>query len=69
MTINYDFTLISSGVPGMSLVMSQNEDAFEFITGEADYFTISNGAAPLDNNQLSDFVHLAERAHMACDFA
>jgi hypothetical protein len=68
MSINYDFTLISSGVPGMSLVMPQNEEAFDTITGEFDMTVISNGGAPLDNSRLSDFVHLAERAHLACDF-
>ena len=53
----------------MSLVMAQNEDAYETITGEFDMAVISDGSAPLDNNRLSDFVHLAERAHLACDFS
>ncbi len=52
----------------MSLVMSMNEDAFETITGEFDMTVISGGGAPIDNSRLSDFVHLAERAHLACDF-
>ena len=69
MTTTYDFQLLSSGVPGMSLVMSMNEDAFETITGEFDMTTIADGSVPLDNSRLSDFVHLAERAHLACDFA
>ncbi len=68
MSITYDFQLLSSGVPGMSLVMSMNEDAFETITGEFDMTVISGGGAPIDNSRLSDFVHLAERAHLACDF-
>ena len=68
MTTTYDFQLLSSGVPGMSLVMSMNEDAFETITGEFDMTTIADGSVPLDNSRLSDFVHLAERAHLACDF-
>ena len=53
----------------MSLVMPLNEDAFETITGEFDMTVISDGSAPLDNTRLSEFVHLAERAHLACDFA
>jgi len=69
MTVTYDFRLISSGVPGMSLVMAQNEDAFDTITGEFDMTVISNGGAPLDNSRLSEFVHLAESAHLACDFS
>ena len=53
----------------MSLVMAQNEEAFDAITGEFDMTVISNGAAPLDNSRLSDFVHLAECAHLACNFS
>ena len=68
MSIAYDFKLLSSGVRGMSLVMPMNEEAFESITGEFDMTVLPNGSAPLDNTRLSDFVHLAESAHMACDF-
>jgi hypothetical protein len=69
MSLHYDFTLVNSGVPGMSLVMALNEEAFETITEEFDMTCINGGSAPLDNSRLSDFVHLAERAHLACDFA
>ena len=69
MSTTFDFTLVSSGVPGMSLVMAMNEEAFETITGEFDMTCIKGGGAPLDNARLSDFVHLAERAHLACDFS
>ena len=69
MTVTYDFQLRSSGVPGLSLVMSMNEDAFSFITDEADMTTIADGSAPLDNTRLSDFVETAERAQLCCDFA
>lgn len=69
MTTTYDFQLLSSGVPGMSLVMSMNEDAFSFITDEVDMTTIADGSAPLDNSRLSDFIETAERAHLSCAFA
>ena len=69
MSISYDFKLINSGVAGMSLVMSMNEDAFSFITDEADMITIADGSAPLDNSRLSDFIDTAERAQLCCDFA
>lgn len=65
--VTYDFQLCSSGVPGLSLVMSMNEEAFDFITDE-DYSTISDGSAPVDNNRLSNFAALAEAAHLQCDF-
>ena len=69
MTVTYDFQLLNSGVPGMSLVMSMNEDAFSFITDEADMTTIADGSAPLDNSRLSEFIETAERAQLCCDFA
>jgi hypothetical protein len=68
MSIAYDFKLLSSGVQGMSLVMPMNEEAFWTITGEFDMTVLPNGSVPLDNTRLSEFVHLAECAHMACDF-
>ena len=69
MSISYDFKLINSGVAGMSLVMSMNEDAFSFITDEADMTTIADGSAPLDNSRLSKFIEDAESAQFCCDFA
>ena len=69
MTITFDYTLVNSGVPGMSLVMSMNEDAFETITGEFDMTCVAGGGAPISNARLSEFVHLAESAHFCCDFA
>lgn len=68
MSITYDFKLLSSGVQGMSLVMPMNEEAFDSITDEFDMTVLPNGSAPLDNTRLSEFVHLAESAHLACDF-
>jgi hypothetical protein len=69
MSTTYDFQLLNSGVPGMSLVMSMNEDAFSFITDEVDMTTIADGSVPLDNSRLSSFVETAESAHLCCDFA
>ena len=68
MSVSFDFTLVSSGVRGMSLVMSQNEQAYDFLTDEMDMMTIADGSAPLDDNRLSSFAQLAESAHLACDF-
>jgi hypothetical protein len=69
MSISYDFQLLDSGVRGMSLVMSMNEDAFSFITDELDMFTVCDGSCPLDNYHLSAFIETAERAQLSCDFA
>ena len=64
MSITYDFTIVRSGIPGMSLVMAQNEDAFSYLTDEADLNTLPDGSAPLSNNYLEDFIVDAEQAHL-----
>ena len=64
MSITYDFTIVRSGIPGMSLVMAQNEDAFSYLIDEADLNTLPDGSAPLSNNYLEDFIVDAEQAHL-----
>ena len=64
MSVTYDFQIIRSDIPGMSLVMSMNEDAFSYLIDEADLNTLPDGSAPLSNNYLEDFIVDAEQAHL-----
>ena len=65
MTTTYDFQIINSGVPGISLVMSMNEDAFSYITDEADMNTLPDGSAILSNYRIWDFIDDAERCQLS----
>ena len=69
MTTTYDFQIINSGVPGISLVMSMNEDAFSYITDEADMNTLPDGSAILSNYRIWDFIDDAERCHYSSALA
>ena len=69
MSVTYDFKLISSVIPGISLVMAQNEEAYDAMTDEFDMSTIADGSAPMYNSRLSEFVELAESAQLCCDFS
>tara|TARA_R110002050_G_scaffold172039_3_gene304273 strand:- start:1450 stop:1659 length:210 start_codon:yes stop_codon:yes gene_type:complete len=68
MSVSRDFTLVYSGIRDKSLVISQNEEAYNFITDELDMLTLSDGSAPVDNCRLTKFAELAENAHLVCDF-
>ena len=63
---NYvDFQIISrTEVPGISLVIAQNEDAFSYLTEEEDMAYFADGSVPLATDQVGDFISDAEHAHL-----
>ena len=63
MAISFDFHIISrTDVPGISLVVAQNEDAFSYLTEEEDLSYLSDGSVPLDTDKVGDFISDAEHA-------
>lgn len=64
MSITYDFQIIGSGIPGLSLVVAQNEDAFSYLTEEVDMTILRDGSAPLASDLVGDFINDAEWAHL-----
>ena len=65
MATTYDFQIISDTlVPGISLVVAQNEDAFSYLTEEADMAVLNDGSAPLSTDRVSAFINDAEQAHL-----
>ena len=62
-----DFQIISeTKVPGISLVIAQNEDAFSYLTEEEDMTYFQDGSVPLATDQIGDFISDAEHAQMCC---
>jgi hypothetical protein len=53
MSVTFDFQIVSTDIPGMSLVIAQNEDAFSFVTDELDLNTLPDGSAPLSDSQMA----------------
>ena len=64
MSVTFDFQIVTSDVPGMSLVMSMNEDAFSFVTDELQLNTLPDGSAPLSDSNVVGFIADAENAHL-----
>ena len=57
MEISFDFHIISrTDVPGISLVVAQNEDAFVYATETGDMDCLSDGSIPLASDKVGDFV-------------
>lgn len=68
MAITYDFQIISrTDVPGISLVLPQNEDAFTYITEEEDMTCLPNGSVPLATDKVGDFISDCGWEHFSCD--
>ena len=66
MSITFDFQIISAtDVPGISLVVAQNEDAFSYLTEEEDMNYLLDGSVPLATDQVGDFISDAEHAHLS----
>ena len=69
LAISFDFKIISdTQVPGISLVMAQNEDAFSYLTEEEDLAYLADGSVPLATDQVGDFISDAEHAHLCCNY-
>ena len=67
MAVTYDFTITSTDVPGICLVMAQNEDAFTYITEEEDLTALPNGAVPLATHKVGDFISDCGWDMMSCE--
>ena len=68
--ITFDFHIIGkTDVPGISLIVAQNEDAFSYLTEEEDLSYLQDGSVPLATDRIGDFIHDAERCHMSSAFA
>ena len=66
MSYSVDFQIITTtDVPGISLVVAQNEDAFSYLTEEEDLAYLADGSVPLDTDKVGDFISDAEWSHFA----
>ena len=69
MKTTFDFVIDSNTfVPGLTLVMPLNEQAFDYVDKELQFATLKDGSVPLFNDAVGDFISDAESAHFACDY-
>ena len=67
MSVTYDFSIITTDIPGLSQVVPQNEKALLYLVQEADMTVIEDGSAVLFDEKVGDFISDASWAHMACE--
>lgn len=69
MSISFDFQIVSqTSIPGLSLVMPQNEDAYYYLTIEAELAVLADGTAPLFTDNVRDFISDASWAHLSSSY-
>ena len=71
MSVNFDFEIIdcSRDLQGISLIVARNEDAFRYLTDEADLPIMDDGTAPLPTEYVGDFISDASWAHLCCEYS
>ena len=58
MATSFDFQIISrTDVPGISLVIAQNEDAFVYATETEELTYLKDGSIPLATDKVGDFMN------------
>ena len=67
MSITYDFTIVSTNINGISAVMPNNEDAYNWMTQEAHLSSFPDGSTILFDERVGDFVSDAGHAQMCCE--
>ena len=66
---SFDFEIASNTlVPGVTLIMPMNEQAFDFVADECDYTVLQDGSVPLFSETVGDFISDAESAHLSCNY-
>lgn len=67
MTTSYDFTIVSSNLTGVSQIIAHNEEAYDYLVGEANYLVFRDGSAPIFEERIGDFISDAGHAHLCCE--
>lgn len=67
MSVTFDFKIIGqTGIPKISLIEAQNEEAFNFIKDEECLAMLPDGCAPICDESIEDFLTDAGNAHLSC---
>jgi hypothetical protein len=69
MSTTFDFQIVANtSIPGLSLVLPQNEDAYNYLTEEADIAVLADGSAPLFTDNVGDFISDAGWAQLSTSY-
>jgi len=68
LSVSFDFTIIGrTEVPGISLIVAHNEDAFVYATEEEDLIHFADGSIPMDADKVGDFISDCGWENMSCE--
>ena len=68
MATTFDFQIISkTDVPGISLIVAQNEDAFVYANETEDLEYLQDGSFPLATDKVGDFISDCGWDRMSCN--
>ena len=67
LTTTFDFQIVDSNILGISQIVPQNEDAYNYLVEEAHLSTFKDGSAALFDEYVGDFVSDASHAHLCCE--
>ena len=62
----FDFEIIASNISGVSQVIPQNEDAYNYLVEETLYTVFQDGTTALFDERCGDFISDASHAHLSC---
>ena len=65
----FDFTIVNSNISGISQIIPQNEDAYNYLVDEVHYTVFRDGSSALFDERIGDFISDAEHAHLCCAYS
>ena len=69
MATSFDFKVISdTKFEGLSLIVANSEQAFNYLTEECKYLHLSDGTVPIFPDFVGDFINDAEHAHLSTEY-
>ena len=69
MATSFDFKVLSdTKFEGLSLIVANNEQAFNYLTEECKYLHLSDGTVPIFPDFVADFISDAGHAHFHCEY-
>ena len=63
-----DFQIVKSNISGVSQVVPQNEDAYNYLVEETQMTVFQDGTTALFDERIADFVSDAGWCHLSCDW-
>lgn len=66
--VTYDFKIVGSNISGVSQVIAQNEEAYNWLIEEAHMTVFADGSSALFEERVSEFVNDAGWSHFVCDW-